>query len=160
MLFRSRNAVVTLQADTEITLSNVPYPASGRITLEQDDTGGWAVTWGTAIAWAGGSAPSIGTTAGGRYVIRWWTDGSSAVQAAYDGEMLDLANPTPSASTVYIDQLDDTAMVWVDGVDLSPWAGDDSGDIAYKMTFTDSNGYTAVGYAGGVGGGEDRKSVV
>ncbi len=148
----ARNVVVTLQADTEITFSNVPYPASGRITLEQDVAGGWGVTWANEILWLN-STPTIGSAAFGRYVVRWWTDEDAQVYAEYAGDAF--AGRTVTSSVVKIATKDGEAMVFLDdGTDLSSYAGTDSGDTPFKLTFTDSGGKTAMAYAGAAGGGE------
>lgn len=59
----------TLDANCTITLSN---PAEGglyTIFLKQDATGSRTVTWATSISWAGGSAPTLTTTAAKTDVI-------------------------------------------------------------------------------------------
>jgi len=64
---------VTLTEDvTTLNLSNPP--ASGKagsitIILAQDATGGWAFTWPASVKWAGGTAPTLTTTAGSIDII-------------------------------------------------------------------------------------------
>lgn len=54
------------EAITSFTISNPPASAkagSFTLILKQDTTGGWAVTWPASILWAGGTAPTLTTSA-------------------------------------------------------------------------------------------------
>ena len=66
-----------------VTLSITNPPASGKggsftLILRQDGTGGWGVTWPTAVKWAGGTAPTLTTAASAVDVLTFMTtDGGS-----------------------------------------------------------------------------------
>lgn len=64
-----------------IALSNITNGQSIQIAITQDGTGSRTVTWFTTIRWAGGSAPTLTTTASKRDVIVIMCTGSGT----YDG---------------------------------------------------------------------------
>lgn len=67
--------VITLGASTAITFT---FAKSGIYTLivQQDGTGGYAVTWSNTIRWTNGTAPTITTTANKADIITITYDGS------------------------------------------------------------------------------------
>ena len=78
----SNNFTLTLDQNTEIANpSNDTAGQSGSIFIIQDGTGGWTVSWGTDWEFAGGTAPTMTTTASALdrvdYVIRT----TSSIQA-------------------------------------------------------------------------------
>ena len=56
--------VVTLGGNRTLALSNDADGMGFTIILKQDGTGSRTVTWWSGIKWAGGSAPTLTTTAG------------------------------------------------------------------------------------------------
>jgi hypothetical protein len=54
---------VTLAGNRTLALSNVSPGQSFMLNLTQDATGSRTVTWFSTIKWAGGSAPTLTTTA-------------------------------------------------------------------------------------------------
>ena len=54
---------VTLGGDRTLALSNVQIGDKFLVRLQQDGTGSRTVTWFDHISWAGGSAPTLTTTA-------------------------------------------------------------------------------------------------
>ncbi len=66
---------VTLTANATFTFSN-PLAASGvsfTLLLRQDGTGGWTTTFPASVDWAGGTAPTLTTTASGLDVLTFIT---------------------------------------------------------------------------------------
>jgi len=55
---------VTLGGNRTLALSNVAVGQAFMLRLVQDGNGSRTVTWFSTIKWAGGSAPSLSTTAG------------------------------------------------------------------------------------------------
>lgn len=58
-----------------------------------------------------------------------------------------------SAYSHYLDMTSGNAFWIMDGIDLSPYAGNDAGYTPYRVTLLDTAGKTAVGYIGAVGSG-------
>lgn len=85
------HAEIDLTEDvTTLTISNPP--ASGKVGMmmidfKQDGTGGWAVTFPSAIKWAGGTAPTITTTANRTDTVTIRTkDGGTTYQGFVSGQ--------------------------------------------------------------------------
>lgn len=57
------NHSVTLGGNRTLALSNMAAGDAITLRLQQDGTGSRTVTWFTVIKWAGGSAPTLTTTA-------------------------------------------------------------------------------------------------
>jgi len=62
-LSQSRNWIVTLGGNRTLALSNVVTGMVFMVTLKQDGTGSRTATWWSGISWAGGTAPTLTTTA-------------------------------------------------------------------------------------------------
>lgn len=78
---------VTLTANCTLSFSNVPSGGFG-ITVEliQDATGSRTVTWPAAVTWAGGTAPTLTTTASAVDVVALYTpDGGTTWRGALVG---------------------------------------------------------------------------
>lgn len=90
--FENGNHVETTLTENVTTLTINNPPATGRVGLmmfkfKQDGTGGWAVTWPSAIKWAGGTAPVITTTASRTDIITIITyDGGTTYAGAIVGQ--------------------------------------------------------------------------
>lgn len=68
---------LTLNASTTLTLSN---PITGLfyfIKAKQDATGSRTITWPGTVLWAGGTAPTLTTTANKIDLITLWYDGTN-----------------------------------------------------------------------------------
>jgi hypothetical protein len=75
---------VTLGGNRTLALSNAPTAspfARFTISLKQDGTGSRTVTWFSGITWAGGSAPTLTTTAGKKDIFVFLQTGNGT----YDG---------------------------------------------------------------------------
>jgi hypothetical protein len=73
---------ITLTANiTSMTLSNATTGQTFVLRLVQGGTGSYTVAWFTTIKWAGGSAPTLTTTAGKADVVGFICTGSGT----YDG---------------------------------------------------------------------------
>ena len=67
---------ITLTADCTFTFSNPPVSGkagSFTLVLKQDGTGGWAPTWPASVDWAGGSAPTLTSTASAVDILTFLT---------------------------------------------------------------------------------------
>lgn len=62
-MLTSGNHTVTLTGNPTLAVSNVSAGQIFSINLTQDATGSRTVTWFSGISWAGGSAPTLTTTA-------------------------------------------------------------------------------------------------
>ena len=73
-----------------------------------------------------------------------------------DGDVLlnSITTLTGLSGTVHIDVLDGSAMVFVDGQDLSDYAGSDDGNTPNMIMFIDTAGKVCATYCGAVGGGK------
>lgn len=76
-----RKHAVTLGGNRTLALSNALTGMAFIISLTQDGTGSRTVTWFSTIKWAGGSAPTLTTTASKRDVFGFICTGSGT----YDG---------------------------------------------------------------------------
>lgn len=56
--------------------------------------------------------------------------------------------------SVFVDVLDDTAMIMVDGQDLAAYAGSDSGNTPYMLMAKDTSGRVMASFCGAVGAGQ------
>lgn len=64
--------VVTLTANCTFTFPTPTAGGSFVLVLDQDATGSRTVTWPASVRWAGGSAPTLTTTASKRDVIHFY----------------------------------------------------------------------------------------
>ena len=71
---------VTLGGNRTLALSNVLTGMAFIISLKQDGTGSRTVTWWSGISWAGGSAPTLTTTADKTDTFGFVCTGSGAYQ--------------------------------------------------------------------------------
>lgn len=75
--------IITLTGNCAFTF---PAPAAGLsfiLVLNQDATGSRTCTWPASVRWAGGSAPTLTTTANKRDVIRFFAiDGTNWMDAS------------------------------------------------------------------------------
>ena len=79
-LGQSNNYQVTLAGNPTLTLSNVAAGQRFTLNLIQDGTGSRTVTWFSGITWAGGSAPTLQTSAGAIDTISFWCVSSGVYQ--------------------------------------------------------------------------------
>ena len=78
----SQNQKVTVAGNRTLTFSN---PVAGEvysIKIKQDATGSRTITWPPAVKWAGGSAPTLTTTAGRTDLIVFLYDGTNYLDVA------------------------------------------------------------------------------
>ena len=68
---------VTLGGNRTLALSNVQNGQAFVVALIQDGTGSRTVTWFSTVSWAGGSAPTLTTTAGKADVFGFIQTGSN-----------------------------------------------------------------------------------
>jgi len=68
--------IITLTASTTITMPTAVSGKSFIMLLRQDATGSRTVTW-TTVKWAGGTAPTITSTASKQDIYSFFSDGSS-----------------------------------------------------------------------------------
>ena len=68
--------IITLTASTTITMPTAVSGKSFIMYLRQDATGSRTVTW-TTVKWAGGTAPTITSTASKQDIYSFFSDGSS-----------------------------------------------------------------------------------
>ena len=78
---------VTLGGNRTLALSNATPGQKFCVRLKQDGTGSRTVTWWSTISWAGGSAPTLTTTANKADLIGFLCTGSGT----YDGFVLGMA---------------------------------------------------------------------
>jgi hypothetical protein len=81
-------AVSLNAAITTLTISNTPSSSAASFTLEFTADGtARAVTWGSAIKWAGGTAPTITSTSGKKDVFAFYSnDGGTTWQGFIGGQ--------------------------------------------------------------------------
>lgn len=78
--------VLTLTDSPTLSFSNVPTGGYGvTLVLTQDGTGSRTVTWPAAVAWAGGSAPTLSTAANAVDVITLFTPDSGTTWYGFAG---------------------------------------------------------------------------
>src|SRR5437879_3289265 len=78
----SHNHVVTVAGNRTLAFSN---PVAGEvyyITITQDSTGSRLITWPSTVKWAGGSAPTLTTTAARSDIIYFMYTGTYYVDLA------------------------------------------------------------------------------
>lgn len=68
--------IVTLTANCTITMPTAAVGKSFLLFLKQDATGGRSVTWST-VKWAGGTAPTITSTASRQDIFSFFSDGTN-----------------------------------------------------------------------------------
>ena len=81
-------AVSLNAAITTLTISNTPASSAASFTLELTADGtARAVTWGSAIKWSGGTAPTLTSTSGKKDVFAFYsTDGGTSWQGFTGGQ--------------------------------------------------------------------------
>lgn len=67
----------TLTGNVTYTFTNPAGPTSVILRVVQDGTGSRTVTWPSEVKWAGGSAPTLTTTAGATDIISMYFDGTN-----------------------------------------------------------------------------------
>lgn len=72
----SVNQSVTFAGNRTFTFSNPIAGGTYSITIVQDGTGSRLATWPSAVKWAGGSAPTLTTTASRADQITFYYDGT------------------------------------------------------------------------------------
>jgi hypothetical protein len=78
-----KNTVVTLTGNiTTMTLSNVTVGKAGSITFIQDGTGSRTTVWSSVFKFAGGTTPTLTTTAGAVDILSYSCRTSTFCQAA------------------------------------------------------------------------------
>lgn len=73
---KSQNHVVTLGGNRTFTFSNGKAGHTYSLVITQDGTGSRTVTWPSSVKWAGGSAPTLTSTAGKSDRITLYFDGT------------------------------------------------------------------------------------
>lgn len=73
----SHNQEVTVAGNRTLTFSNGVSGQTYRITIIQDGTGSRTISWPASVVWAGGSAPTLTTTANYRDFVVFYFDGTS-----------------------------------------------------------------------------------
>lgn len=68
--------IITLTANCTITMPTAAVGKSFLLFLKQDATGGRSVTWST-VKWAGGTAPTITSTASKQDIFSFFSDGTN-----------------------------------------------------------------------------------
>lgn len=68
--------ILTLTGNATITMPTATSGKSFVILLKQDGTGGRTVTWST-VKWAGGTAPTITSTASRQDILSFFADGTN-----------------------------------------------------------------------------------
>lgn len=68
---------VTLTDNCAFTFTGPNGISDVLLHVTQDGTGGFAATWPASVKWAGGTAPTLTTTAGAVSVLRFFYDGTS-----------------------------------------------------------------------------------
>lgn len=79
---------VTLGGNRTLALSNDADSQAFTVILLQDGTGSRTVTWWSGILWAGGSAPTLTTTAGKRDVLTFIRESSGVYLGFVAGQNL------------------------------------------------------------------------
>lgn len=68
---------ITLDASCTLTFTAPNGISDVLLHITQNGTGGYSVTWPASVKWAGGTAPTITTTAGAVSVVRLFYDGAT-----------------------------------------------------------------------------------
>lgn len=77
--------VLTLTTDTTLSFVNLVSPATIRLTIIQDATGGRTVTWPAGARWSQGQELALSTDPNARDVFQLWTDEDTTVSVALVG---------------------------------------------------------------------------
>lgn len=77
---RSLNHVVTLAGNRTFVFTAPPDPCLLMVQVTQDATGSRTVTWPSTVIWAGGTAPTLTTTANRIDRIWFWYDGTNYLE--------------------------------------------------------------------------------
>ena len=72
----SQNQQVTLAGNRTFTFANPQAGQTYSVKITQDATGSRLVTWPSTVKWAGGSAPTLTTTASKTDRITFYYDGT------------------------------------------------------------------------------------
>lgn len=80
----SQNQEVTLGGNRTFTFSNGVAGSFYTIKVIQDDTGSRTVTWPSSVKWAGGSAPTLTTTADRADLVTFYFDGTYYMDVSID----------------------------------------------------------------------------
>jgi hypothetical protein len=72
----SHNQSVTFAGNRTFTFSNPVAGETYSVTIIQDATGSRTATWPSTVVWAGGSAPTLTTTAVYRDTVYFYYDGT------------------------------------------------------------------------------------
>lgn len=73
----NRIAEVTISANRTMGLPDPLLAGTYLLVVKQDATGGYTMSWASGYKWAGGSAPTITTTANAIDVLSFISDGAS-----------------------------------------------------------------------------------
>jgi hypothetical protein len=73
----SHNQYVTVAGNRTLTFSNPVAGSIYSVKITQDSTGSRTITWPSTVKWAGGSAPTLTTTASRSDVIYFLYDGTN-----------------------------------------------------------------------------------
>ena len=74
------NQVATLTLTANTTFDAPTQMVDGAfysLIIIQDGTGGWTASWNTVFKWAGGTAPTLTTTASAKDIFVWRSDGTN-----------------------------------------------------------------------------------
>ena len=80
--FSTSNSVTLTFGAGNLTIANPTNIKAGEsyvIALTQDGVGSRTVTWGANFKWAGGTAPTLSTTASAKDIISCWTDTTTTI---------------------------------------------------------------------------------
>ena len=72
----SQTVELTAGGNRTLTMANPVAGETYRVTIIQDSTGSRLITWPSTVKWAGGSAPTLTTTASYRDHITFYYDGT------------------------------------------------------------------------------------
>ena len=74
---QSVNQTVTVAGNRTLTFSNPVAGETYTIKITQDATGSRLITWPSTVKWAGGSAPTLTTTAARTDQVTFYYDGTN-----------------------------------------------------------------------------------
>ena len=92
-------------------------------------------------------------------LLLWGTSAFAGLAFLGGGHRL-VASGTFTLANSRMSLVDGTAFFWVNGLDLSAYAGLDSGSHEYLIKVYDDDGYSIQGYVGAVGGGEEYTDII
>ena len=72
----SQNHTVTVAGNRTLTFANGKAGQTYSVSITQDATGSRLITWPSTVKWAGGSAPTLTTTAARADQIHFYFDGT------------------------------------------------------------------------------------